>query len=138
MELSLDQNTVKFSIQSYTVGKASGDGTTSTSGCKVGCITVNHQPYFEAILITPEQLISPWGPPLLADLTHEHFQDLLQYKPELVILGTGEKLIFPPKALYDILTKQKIGVEIMNTRSACRTYTLLASENRKVVAGLYP
>jgi len=120
MELSLDTNNATYQIQSY----------------KDGCITVNGQKYSEAILIMPDHLITPWGPTTLDSLSPDHFNDLLQFKPELVILGTGSLLQFPPKQLYAVLTENRIGVEIMNTRSACRTYTLLTSENRRVVAGL--
>jgi uncharacterized protein len=88
-------------------------------------------------------VIVPWTGPVLAwapadfgALTQAHFDELLQLGPELVIFGSGARLRFPPPALLRGLIAQRIGVESMDTAAACRTYNVLVSERRSVVAAL--
>src|SRR5437762_13491247 len=118
MELTQDKSDAKYQIQAYTDG----------------CVTVNGQKYFESILISTDQLISPWGPSSIELLNENHFKELLQYHPELVLLGTGSKLAFPPASLYASLTAVNIGVEVMDNAAACRTYTLLIGDERGILA----
>ena len=120
MQLSLDKSDAHYQIQAY----------------NHGCVTINGQKYFESILIMPDHLISPWGPTTLESLNESYFIELLKYEPELVLLGTGKNLQFPSSSLFLPLSSKHIGVEVMDTGAACRTYTLLVSEGRKVVAGL--
>jgi uncharacterized protein len=44
--------------------------------------------------------------------------------------------VFPPPALARVLFERRIGLETMDTAAACRTYNVLASEGRSVVAAL--
>ncbi len=59
-----------------------------------------------------------------------------RWRPELVIFGSGERLQFVSPGLYRCLIEAGIGVETMDTGAACRTYNVLASEGRSVVAAL--
>ena len=54
------------------------------------------------------------------------------------MLGTGAVQVFPAPALYRALTAQRVGIEVMDTGAACRTYNILLAEGRRVVAGLLP
>ena len=59
---------------------------------------------------------------------------LLKVQPEILLIGCGtQKMQIPPSQLAR-LTSQNIGIEVMDTAAACRTYNVLASENRKVAA----
>lgn len=69
-------------------------------------------------------------------LTAAHFEQLLALQPELVIFGSGARLRFVSPALQRALIERRIGVETMDTPAACRTYNVLASEGRSVVAAL--
>ena len=69
-------------------------------------------------------------------LRAEHFEQLVALAPELVIFGSGQRLRFPAPALMRSLIERRIGVETMDTAAACRTYNVLASEGRAVVAAL--
>lgn len=73
-------------------------------------------------------------------LTPYHFTDLLkaQTKPDIVVLGAGERLIHPPAAVRQAFREAGIGLEVMDTGSACRAYNLLAGEARRVYAALLP
>lgn len=65
-----------------------------------------------------------------------HFEWLRQQQPEIVLLGTGPKLRFPHPALTRPLIEARIGLEVMDTGAACRTYNLLAGEGRKVLVAV--
>jgi uncharacterized protein len=69
-------------------------------------------------------------------LTPSHFEQVLALAPELVIFGSGKRLRFVSPGLYRCLIEARIGVETMDTAAACRTYNVLASEGRSVVAAL--
>ena len=57
-------------------------------------------------------------------------------KPDILIIGCGDTQILPSPDFINNFTSQDIGVEIMTTESACKTFNVLISEHRKVVAGL--
>lgn len=78
----------------------------------------------------------PWNCKRFEQLTAEHFVMLADMKPELVIFGSGTKLRFPPPAFLRALMAHRIGLETMDTLAACRTYNILASEGRHVIAAL--
>jgi uncharacterized protein len=61
---------------------------------------------------------------------------LAQTGVELVLLGSGQRLRFPPAGHLQALIRRGIGLETMDTAAACRTYNILASEGRKVLAAL--
>ena len=121
MEFELDNGNATYRIQSY----------------KDRQLKVNNLTYDYPILVMPDLLIAPWGPDNFESLTPEHFKMLLPYKLQVVILGTGPDLKFPSPKLYEALTNAQIGVEIMNTSAACRTYTLLMAEGRSVACALF-
>ena len=77
-----------------------------------------------------------WNCARFDDLTAEHFALLAATRPELVIFGSGTRLRFPPPAFLRALMDQRIGIETMDTLAACRTYNVLVSERRTVVAAL--
>ena len=114
------------------------DSTSSTQikSYQAGTICINDTFYEDSIIITPQQVIAPWPPQSIEELTAEHLQGILQLSPELVIIGSGEKHKFLSATLLRPFIEQKIGVEIMNTPAACRTFNLLAAENRNVAAAI--
>jgi uncharacterized protein len=81
-------------------------------------------------------LIEHWEPGHIDDLRTRHLEPLLQLQPELVLIGTGKTLRFPSVEHYACLIQQNIGVEIMDSAAACRTYNILLGEGRNVVAGI--
>jgi uncharacterized protein len=88
-------------------------------------------------------LIVPWAGAVQAwSATHfealgaEHFEQIASLRPEVVIFGSGLRLRFPSASLLRPLIERGIGIETMDTAAACRTYNVLASEQRSVVAAL--
>jgi len=87
-------------------------------------------------IISPKRLVEDWLPGSVEELHDSHLEEILHLEPELVLLGTGPRQQFPEPALLALLLEQQIGVEVMDTAAACRTYNILMQEGRQVVAGL--
>lgn len=82
------------------------------------------------------ELLEHWPPRAASELTLEHFLPLFNWQPEIILLGTGERQTFPPPDLIAAVMARGVGLEAMNTGAACRTYNVLMSEGRRVVAAL--
>jgi uncharacterized protein len=106
------------------------------TGYDEGVILVNGNPKVSSFVISHEKLIEHWEPDHIDDLCARHLEPLLEMQPELVLIGTGERLKFPAIEHYACLIEQNIGVEIMDSTAACRTYNILLGEGRHVVAGI--
>ncbi len=92
---------------------------------------------FQHSLLVPWQgAVLPWAAATPEDLTAAHFEQLAALQPELVIFGSGARLRFVAPALLQSLMALRIGVETMDTPAACRTYNVLVSEHRRVLAAL--
>lgn len=118
--LDLDSNQARYQIRAY----------------KPGSLQINEQIYTVSLIISPEQLITNWAPQSILELTSPDLAPILALKPDILLIGTGEKLIFPAISVYGDLINHGIGVEIMDTSAACRTYNALTAENRNVIAAL--
>ena len=88
-----------------------------------------------SLILSPEQLIEDWLE-TEAELTIEAMQQVLDLKPEVVLLGTGEVMKFPEANILQNCHAARIGVEVMNSAAACRTYNVLAAEGRRVCMAL--
>ncbi len=89
-----------------------------------------------SLILSSQTVITDWEPQVLADLRITHMQPLFELDPELVLLGTGASLQFPAREFLDQLYRVNVGVEVMDTAAACRTFNILVSEGRHVVAAL--
>jgi uncharacterized protein len=103
-----------------------------------GRVTVNEQTYATSILVTPEHIVSDWRPRDFSQLQRADFEAIAALNPEVVLLGTGARLQFPSPVLTRALMVARIGLEVMDTGAACRTYNVLMAEGRRVVAALLP
>jgi len=101
-------------------------------------IRINDQIWSETIALTPQEVISPWPSVAVSELTDEHFAPLLAHSPELVLVGSGTRSEFPPRELMFAFARLGIGLELMDTAAAARTFNVLAMEGRRVAAVLYP
>jgi uncharacterized protein len=97
---------------------------------------VNTTEWGHSVLVPARGDVQPWPVERFEQLAEEHFAQLLQLRPELVIFGSGARLRFVRPALLRPLIQAGIGVETMDTAAACRTYNVLASEGRVVAAAL--
>ncbi len=106
------------------------------TGYDANFIEVNKQRYVQSLIVTPEQLILDWQVPDFASLNETEFRKIAELSAEVVLLGTGKKHQFLHPKTYQILTQQGTPLECMTTAAACRTYNILMSEGRNVVAAL--
>lgn len=102
--------------------------------CSVEGVRVNDQNLTESFMLLPGQPVLPWSVPVDEKLRPQHFTAVLEHKPELVVLGTGEDLWLPDPEVYGALLSKEIGLEAMTTVAACRTYNLLAQDGRDIAA----
>jgi len=115
---------------------ADSDGGHLILGYDPGQILIGGQIYTRGLIVSPERIDTNWGPENAIDLAAEHFEALLALDPQIIIVGTGKHQVFPDPNTYLIVRQRGLGVDIMDTGAACRTYNILASEGRKVAAGL--
>lgn len=118
--LNLDKNDAQYQIRSY----------------QPGFLKINDQIYTQSVIVAPNTLITNWPPQTLDELAPEAFIPILELKPAILLIGTGEKHEFIAPQIYGVVINAGIGVEIMSTSAASRTYNVLSSENREVVAAL--
>jgi uncharacterized protein len=99
-------------------------------------VEINAQRFDYSVLVMPEVAPRPWPVTRFEDLKAEHFDAIAADKPDVVILGTGERQRFVHPRLVASLSNLRIGVESMDSHAACRTYNILMGEGRKVTLAL--
>ncbi len=106
------------------------------SGYGSGWIAVDGERIEASVIIGSGGERIAWGCARFSDLGAQHFLQLAELNPELVIFGSGDKIRFPDPAWLAPLMLRRVGLETMDTQAACRTYNILAGEGRKVVTAL--
>jgi uncharacterized protein len=101
-----------------------------------GYIAVNGRPLTKSFLLTPQRLVEDWPPGSPDRLTEADLQAVADLNCPIVLLGTGSRQRFPAPALLRPLIDRRVGVEVMDTYAACRTYNILMAEGRDVAAAL--
>lgn len=89
-----------------------------------------------SVLLTAQHLIRDWPPEQFEEVERAHFEQVLALDPEVVLFGSGERLRFPRAEVGRLLNERGIGLEVMDTGAACRTFNILAAEGRRVAAAL--
>ncbi len=87
-------------------------------------------------IVAPDAIVPDWSPRNMALLDERHLEAVWSLEPELVLLGSGSTIEFPAPRVLAVGPARGIGMEVMDTAAACRTYNILASEGRKVAAAL--
>ena len=100
-----------------------------------GYVMVGGARHEASVIVLPER-IEPWAVAGFDALAEAHFAVLAALKPEVVLLGTGSRLRFPSPRLTAALARAGIGLEVMDVQAACRTFNILAEEERRVAAAL--
>ncbi len=101
-----------------------------------GFVSINGERLERSLIVAPETLIRDWPAASFDALTEAHFVELSRVECEILLLGTGKRLRFPSPALSRAVHEARIGLEVMDTHAACRTYNILMGEGRKVAAAL--
>lgn len=101
-----------------------------------GQVTVMGQTFTENIIVTATQTIEGWTNQSIKELDQTAIDTLLALDVEVLIIGSGKQQVFPAPSLFAALANKGIGIEVMTTAAACRTYNILLSEERPVAAAL--
>ncbi len=96
---------------------------------------VNDRRLASAFVVAPDTLIEDWPVQEARLMMPADLDALFALRPELVVLGTGAHQVFPPAAVLAACLQRGIGIEVMTNAAAARTYSVLAGEGRRVVAG---
>jgi uncharacterized protein len=110
----------------------------SIRGYGAGEIKINEAVFRGPVIVSASTVAA--GPTVggVSDLRAAHAAALLAHEPELVLLGTGARQIFPAAEFGAQFLRCGVGFEAMDTGAACRTFNVLVSEQRRVVALLLP
>lgn len=106
------------------------------TGYGEGYVSVNGTRYHTNLIVLPQRLIPEWTAAGFANLKMSDFERLASLEHEIILLGTGNALRFPPPELTQPLIRAGKGLEVMDVQAACRTYNLLISEGRQAIAAL--
>ncbi|TNF33974.1 MAG: hypothetical protein EP315_07825 [Gammaproteobacteria bacterium] len=111
-------------------------GTNIIHGYNHSGININGVVYSTSLVVSNHELVTDWPVPAIDELETQHLDIILQSEPEVIIIGTGKRLQFPAPELYRSVLERGMAIEFMDSGAACRTYTILLSENRRVTAGI--
>lgn len=98
---------------------------------------VKNNIYASNIVISRDTLIDNWSSEGFKSFATQHLDQIIQWQPEIIILGTGETIASPDPEMTAYVNAHQIGFEIMHTGAACRSYNVLIDEGRHVVACLF-
>ena len=99
-------------------------------------MTIAGVDYRNSLIVAADTLLPDWPVRSVGDLVAAHLDAVLQLEPEVLLLGTGARLSFPPHALHASVNSRGVGFEVMDTAAACRTFNILLAEDRRVAAAL--
>lgn len=115
--------------------RQTGGGHYEIRSAEADSLKIDEETYTRSLILTPERLVPDWPVGGLDEFTRERLDELLELEPDVVLIGTGETLRFPEPWVFGRCYERGIGIEAMDTLAACRTYNVLVSEERQVVAG---
>jgi len=98
-------------------------------------VMVNGERRTTSVIVLRDRIMA-WHAADFRQLSEDDFKTLADLDVEIVILGTGATQRFPPRRLTAPLARAGIGLEVMYFQAACRTFNILAAEERKVAAAL--
>jgi uncharacterized protein len=94
--------------------------------------------YEGGILVFPEAT-RPWEPRRMAEVTVESLAPVVARGGiEILLLGCGRRMQLVPAVLRQALRAAGVVIDAMDTGAACRTYSVLLAEDRRVAAALLP
>ena len=102
-----------------------------------GQIRIGGEIYRKTIALTTSEVVADWRPTPIPELTPEDIAPIADAGPDVIVLGTGATGLFAPREIMFSLARRGIGLEVMDTAAAARTFNVLAGEGRNVAAILY-
>jgi uncharacterized protein len=121
MKFTLDSSTDINLIRAYSPGE----------------VHINELVLRAPCIVTAQQLVQDWQAHTIATLAIEDLEQIFALQPDVVLLGTGPKQIFPDRVIRRAFAARKVGLEVMDLGAACRTYNILVQEERRAAAALF-
>ena len=118
------------------IEREQSEGRNAFTGYGEGYVEVGGTRYRESLVVNAERIVVDWPARSVDMLSADHIAAIVELHPEIVLIGTGSQFQFPEPMLLAPLQKAGIGVEVMDTHAACRTYNILLGEGRNVAAAL--
>lgn len=103
-----------------------------------GQILIGEQLISRPCIVSPQRLLLDWDVGSFAELSEAQLEPLLSFGAEIILVGTGETQPYPNAPLRALLRGRGVALEYMSLGAACRTYNILAGEQRVVAAALFP
>ncbi len=104
--------------------------------CEPGAVHLRDKKLETHFIISADEIFSDWNPPEISALSINDFKLALDLRPDVILFGTGAAQRFPHISLMTDIMRSGVAIEVMETVAACRTFNVLISENRAVVAAL--
>lgn len=120
MKFTLDRPATQYVVRAYAPGR----------------LRIGEREFTRSVIVSAQTLIEDWRPQHATELAAGDLDPVLALQPEVLLLGSGARQVFPPAALLTELHARRVGFEVMDTGAACRTYNLLVAEGREVAAAL--
>ncbi|MET0987475.1 MAG: Mth938-like domain-containing protein [Steroidobacteraceae bacterium] len=102
-----------------------------------GEVRIGEASYTRSCVLAAQSIVTDWPPQSIDELQPEHLDTVFALQPELLILGTGPQQRFPSPVLISKVLARGVGLEVMDTGAACRTFNILIAEDRRAVAALF-
>ena len=118
------------------IEREQAEGRNLFTGYGDGWVEVNRKRHSASLVVSGDRLVADWPLASVGELSADHVAAILELEPEVVLLGTGRAFTVPDRAKLAPLYNAGLGVEVMDTQAACRTYNILLGEGRNVVAAL--
>ncbi|MFT7529379.1 MAG: hypothetical protein ACI9FD_000381 [Gammaproteobacteria bacterium] len=99
-------------------------------------VTIGQRKFSESLIVSPSSLTCPWEVNQMTDLDDEALELIVSHQPEIVLLGFGRQMSAIQPRLLVWFGQRHIGLEMMDLGAACRTYNILAAEQRDVTAAI--
>jgi len=99
-----------------------------------GSVVIIDRAYTKSLALSATRVIEDLGARRVEDLDGSVIEQVLTLEPEVVLLGTGAQIVFPPPAVLAEFLKRRIGLEAMDNAAAARTFNVLVGEGRQAVA----
>ncbi|MBF0256860.1 MAG: Mth938-like domain-containing protein [Gammaproteobacteria bacterium] len=107
----------------------------SVGSCDAQGIRIGGRYHSQSLLLDPQQ-VQPWPPTRFAQLDSDCLELLLQRPADVYLIGTGLRQRFIDVRLLAGFYRRGLGVEVMHSAAACRTFNILVAEGRRPVAGI--
>jgi len=103
-------------------------------GYGAGVLRIGERTVEHSCIVSADTLVTDWGVTSVAQLSAERLRAVWPLKPEVALLGTGARQLFPARDVREAFSAHAVALETMDLGAACRTYNILVQEERRVVA----